>query len=62
VIAGLRLKPQTRASYAKNWRNHIEPYPLASLPLAQVTGVRLTAHNRMLEKSGRGQRSDAKCQ
>jgi integrase len=53
VIAGLRLKPQTSASYLKNWRNHIESYPLASLPLAQVTGARLTAHYRMLEKAGR---------
>jgi integrase len=53
VIAGLRLKPQTRASYAKNWRNHVEPYPLASLPLAQVTGAKLTTHYRMLETSGR---------
>jgi integrase len=53
VIAGLRLKPQTRASYMKNWRNHIEPYPLASLPLAQVTGAKLTAHYNLLEKSGR---------
>ena len=25
VIAGLRLKPQTRATYVKNWRNHVEP-------------------------------------
>jgi len=53
VIAGLRLKPQTAASYRKNWRNHIESYPLAALPLAQLTGVKLTAHYRVLEKSGR---------
>ena len=53
VIAGLRLKPQTRASYEKNWRLHVEPYPLASLPLAQVTGAKLTAHYRLLETSGR---------
>jgi integrase len=53
VIAGLRLKPQTRASYVKNWRNHVEPYPLASLPLGQVTGAKLTAHYRLLETSGR---------
>jgi integrase len=53
VIAGLRLKPQTRASYVKNWRNHIEPYPVAAVPLAQLTGAKLTAHYRQLEKSGR---------
>ncbi len=53
VIAGLRLKPQTRASYLKNWRNHVGPYPLASLPLAQVTGAMLTAHYQVLERSGR---------
>jgi integrase len=53
VIAGLRLKPQTRASYVKNWRNHVEDYPIASLPLAQVTGTKLTSHYRALEKSGR---------
>ncbi len=45
--------PQTRASYKKNWRLHIEPYPVASLPLAQVTGLKLTSHYRHLEKSGR---------
>jgi integrase len=53
VIEGLRIRPQTRASYGRNWRNHIEPYPLAAVPLAQLTGVRLTAHYRLLEKSGR---------
>jgi integrase len=53
VIEGLRLKPQTHASYAKNWRLHVEPYLLASLPLAQVTGAKLTAHYQVLEKSGR---------
>jgi integrase len=53
VIEGLRIGPQTRASYLKNWRLHVEPYALASLPLAQVTGTHLTNHYRMLEKSGR---------
>ncbi len=53
VIDGLRVKPQTKASYVKNWRNHVAPYPLAGVPLAQLTGVRLTAHYRVLEKSGR---------
>jgi len=53
VIGGLRITPGTRASYLKNWRNHVEPYPLAAVPLAQLTGLRLTAHYRGLEKSGR---------
>ena len=53
VIDGLRIGPQTRASYLKNWRNHVEPYPLASLQLAQLTGSRLTTLYRLLEKSGR---------
>ena len=53
VIDGLRVGPQTKASYVKNWRNHIAPYPIAAVPLAQLTGTRLTAHYRVLEKSGR---------
>jgi integrase len=53
VIDGLRLKPQTKASYVKNWRLHIEAYPIAQVPLAQLTGQRLTTHYRALEKSGR---------
>ena len=53
VIAAQRIKPQTRASYVKNWRNHIEPYPIAQVPLAQLTGLKLTQHYRVLEKSGR---------
>ncbi len=53
VIDRLRVRPQTRASYVKNWRNHIAPYPIAAVPLAQLTGVKLTSHYRALEKSGR---------
>jgi integrase len=53
VIDGLRVTPQTRASYKKNWRLHIEAYPIGSVPLAQLTGVKLTAHYRVLEASGR---------
>ena len=53
VIDGLRVGPQTRASYMKNWRLHIEPYPIAAVPLAQLTGLRFTTHYRLLEKSGR---------
>jgi len=53
VIDGMRIGPQTKASYKKNWRNHVEPYPIAQVPLAQLTGQRLTGHYRVLEKSGR---------
>jgi integrase len=53
VIEGLRIGPQTRASYLKNWRLHVEPYLIAAVPLAQLTGTKLTSHYRMLEKSGR---------
>jgi hypothetical protein len=45
VIAGLRLKPQTRASYIKNWRNHVEAYPIAALPLG--SGDRDQAHQSL---------------
>jgi hypothetical protein len=53
VIEGLRIGPQTRASYQQNWRLHVAAYPIARVPLAQVTGLRLTTHYRALEKSGR---------
>jgi len=53
VIDGLRIGPQTRASYLKNWRLHIEAYPIAAVPISQLTGLRLTQHYRVLEKSGR---------
>ena len=53
VIDGLRVGPQTKASYRKNWRLHIEAYPVAQVPLGQITGQRLTTHYRLLEKSGR---------
>jgi integrase len=53
VIDGMRLKPQTRASYRKNWRLHVAAYPIAGVPLAQLTGTKLTAHYRVLEKWGR---------
>ena len=53
VIDGLRVGPQTKASYKKNWRLHIEAYPIAAVPLAQLTGLRFTTHYRLLEKSGR---------
>jgi integrase len=53
VIDGLRIGPQTRASYRKNWRLHVEAYPIGTVPLAQLTGTRLTSHYRALERSGR---------
>jgi integrase len=53
VVEGLRISPQTKASYRKNWRLHIEAYPVTRLPLAQVTGQKLTSHYRVLERSGR---------
>jgi integrase len=53
VIEGMRIAPQTRASYVKNLRNHIEPYPIARVPLARLTGQALTSHYRKLETSGR---------
>jgi integrase len=53
VIDGMRIGPQTKASYKKNWRLHVEPYAIAKVPLAQLTGQRLTAHYRVLETSGR---------
>ena len=30
VIDGLRIGPQTRACYRKNWRLHVEPYPIGA--------------------------------
>ena len=53
VIEGMRIAPQTRASYLKNWRNHVEPYPVAQQPLADLTASRLTTHYHTLERSGR---------
>ncbi len=53
VIDGLRISPQTKASYRKNWRLHIEPYPVAHVTLGQLTGSRLTTHYRALEHAGR---------
>jgi integrase len=53
VIDGRRIGPQTRASYKKNCRLHIQPYPIGAVPLSQITGLRLTRHYRQLEQSGR---------
>jgi|SRR5215469_2280128 len=49
----MRIRPQTRASYLKNLRNHVEPYAIAQMQLAHLTGTRLTTHYRLLDKSGR---------
>jgi integrase len=49
----LRLAPSTVASYRKNVRLHVAPYPIAAVPLATLTGAKLTAHYRLLETSGR---------
>lgn len=51
-LAGLRLADSTRASYAKNVRLHVEPY-VGTVPLAHLTGARLSALYRQLERSGR---------
>jgi integrase len=53
VIDGMRVGPSTRASYLKNWRLHLAPYPVAQVPLAQLTGAGLTTHYRLLERTGR---------
>jgi integrase len=51
-VAGLRLAPSSVASYRKNVRLHIKPY-LGSVPLASLTGPRITALYRQLEAGGR---------
>jgi hypothetical protein len=51
-LPALRLKPSIEASYRKNARLHVVPH-IGSLPLASVTGQRLTALYRKLETSGR---------
>lgn len=51
-LAGLRLAPSTRASYAKNVRLHVRPR-IGSMKLSAVTGSRLSALYRALESEGR---------
>jgi integrase len=46
------LAPSTHASYAKNCRLHLKP-ALGDIPLARLTGARISAHYRQLERSGR---------
>lgn len=51
-LGGLRVKPSTLASYRKNVRLHIAP-ALGAVPLAQLTGPRITKLYRELETGGR---------
>jgi len=51
-LAGLRVAPSTRASYAKNVRLHVVPR-IGAVPLSKLTGTRLTALYRELETAGR---------
>jgi integrase len=51
-LAGLRLAPSTRASYAKNIRLHLAPQ-LGQVQLAKLTGSRISALYRELERTGR---------
>jgi integrase len=51
-LEGLRLAPSKVASYRRNIRLHIAP-GIGTVPLAQVTPLRLDALYRKLEKSGR---------
>ena len=51
--AGLRLGDSTIASYRKNIRLHVQPYPVAQVPLASLTPAKLAAHYLVLEKCGR---------
>jgi hypothetical protein len=51
-LAGLRLAPSTRASYAKNIRLHLAP-KLGNVQLAKLSGSQISALYRDLERSGR---------
>lgn len=51
-LAGLRLAPSTTASYDKNVRLHIKPR-IGAMRLRDLTGVRLSAVYRELERTGR---------
>jgi integrase len=53
AINGMQVTAGTKASYRKNWRLHVQGYPIAELPLAHLAGVKLSAHYRVLEASGR---------
>lgn len=51
-LDGLRLKPSTIASYRKNVRLHVAPY-VGDMPLASLTGPKLSALYKLLETEGR---------
>ena len=51
-LDGLRLAPSTRASYDQNLRLHILP-EIGDVKLTQLTGARISAMYRKLEKTGR---------
>lgn len=51
-LSGLRLAPSTKSSYAKNVRLHIKPQ-LGQIQLARLTGTRISALYRDLERTGR---------
>jgi integrase len=51
-IEGLRLADSTVASYRKNVRLHLKPH-FGALQLQQLTGTRINAAYRTMEKSGR---------
>lgn len=51
-LEGLQLAPSTRSSYAKNIRLHLKPV-LGSIQLQALTGARISALYRELERGGR---------
>jgi integrase len=51
-LDGLRLAPSTMASYRKNVRLHIKP-ALGGVQLSRLTGARISALYRELERTGR---------
>jgi hypothetical protein len=56
-LAGMRIGPSTRASYAKNLRLHVKP-KIGDVPLAKITPAILDALYRELETSGRADGRD----
>ena len=54
-----RVSASTRASYEQKIRLHIKPH-IGNVPLAQLTGARLTAMYRELEADGRVQKGSNK--
>jgi integrase len=51
-LDGLRLAPSTKASYEQNFRLHILP-EIGDVKLTQLSGARISALYRKLEKTGR---------